>query len=129
MEFFEQVRVRDAVAMEIVKADGTIEPIMHPRLAESQLTIAQRDPTIAKALRILGSREHNWHNVDNVSEVARSDVGDEITKAGWSTQAELDRFTQTANSARAVGDNARHGHERWEAPKKTNVTPRKQKGS
>ena len=37
---------------------------------------------------------------------------------GWVTKAAIDRFTQTANSAAAVGDDARHAHGRIPAPSK-----------
>lgn len=47
-----------------------------------------RDPQVAKALRIFGSRDHNWHNLSNILEVVQSDVGGKITKAGWASQAD-----------------------------------------
>ena len=84
---------------------------------ESAVEIAMRDPKVAKALRIFGSREHNWHNLNNIFEVVQSDAGGQITKAGWATRAEIDRFTQTANSAGAIGDDARHGSEKVPVPK------------
>jgi hypothetical protein len=117
MEFSEETRVRDKVMLEVVNADGTTEQSKGPSPAESQLAIAQLDAKVAKALRIFGSREHNWHNLSNIFEVVQSDVGGQITKAGWATQAEIDRFTQTANSVQAIGDDARHGHEKIPAPK------------
>jgi hypothetical protein len=103
--------------VQLLNADGTTEQSTRSTAAESQLAIAQRDPKVAKVLRIFGSREHNWHNLNNIFEVVQSDVGGQITKAGWATQAELDRFTQTANSTEAIGDDARHGSEKFPAPK------------
>ena len=51
-------------------------------------------------------------------EIVQSDVGGKIIKAGWATKAEVERFTHTADSAVAVGDDARHGHEKFQPPKK-----------
>jgi hypothetical protein len=117
MEFFEEIKVRDKATVKVVNADGTSEQSTQPPAAESQLAIAQRDPKVAKALRIFGSREHDWHNLNNIFEVVQSDVGGQITKAGWATQTEIDRFTRTANSVQAIGDDARHGDEKVPAPK------------
>jgi hypothetical protein len=86
-------------------------------IRESDVEIAMRDPKVAKALRIHGSRDHTWHNLSNVLEVVQSDVGGQITKADWATQTEIDRFTQTANSTDAIGDDARHGHDKVPQPK------------
>ena len=100
----------------IAVADAPL-PNTRNALIASHFTLALTDPKVSKALRIFGSREHDWHNLNNIFEVVQSDVCGQITKAGWATQAEIDRFTQTANSVRASGDDARHGHEKIPAPK------------
>lgn len=115
MQFFEILKLRDKAEVEVINAGGSIEPSSVTHRAESHLAIAQRDSKVAKTLRIFGSREHNWHNLNNILEVIESDVG-QIAKAGWATQAEIDRFTRTANSAKALGDEARHGHDKFSAP-------------
>src|SRR6266478_3211266 len=51
---------------------------------------ALHNPRVAKALRILGSRQPTWHNLYNVFEIVQSDVGGKIIKAGWATKAEVE---------------------------------------
>jgi hypothetical protein len=77
-------------------AAGTAPPPTPARATESDIAIATRDPKVAKAFRIFGSRPHTWHSLNNVLEVIQSDVGGQITKTGWATKTELLRFTQTA---------------------------------
>jgi hypothetical protein len=100
-----------------VTIGGAAAPAVRSTPLQTRLSIAWRDPNLKKAHRIFGSREHNWHNLSNVLEIVQSDIAGKIAKAGWATQAELDRFTHTANSAAAIGDDARHGHEKFQPPK------------
>ena len=47
-------------------------------------------------LGIFGYREHDRHDLNNIFEVVQSRVGGQVAKAGWATQAEIERFTQAA---------------------------------
>lgn len=79
----------------------------------SFVEIALKDANLRKALRIYGDREHSWPNLYNVYEVVEKGVGgvNEIAKRGWSTKSTIRNFKHTANSVRALGDEARHGKE------------------
>jgi len=43
-----------------------------------------------------------------ILEIIELDVGGSIYQEGWTNKSEATRFTQTANSAEALGDAARH---------------------
>jgi hypothetical protein len=89
-----------------------------PPMTAADMEAALHDSKIEKVFRILGFREHTWENLSKVLEVIQSGVGGGVTKAGWASKTELNRFTQTSNSAKAVGDDARHGHQKFAPPEK-----------
>ena len=76
--------------------------------AESLLAVADQDAKVKESLRMLGSLEPTWANLHKVFEIIQSDIGGQMYKHGWVTKKEGNRFTQTANSALAIGDAARH---------------------
>ena len=108
----------DEVELEITDVSScgkrTVESA--PLLIESWTHLSCTDEKVAKTLRMLGSRELNWDNLYKVLEIIQSDVGSRITVEGWASDSKLDQFTRTANSSRAIGDDARHGHVRYEPP-------------
>jgi hypothetical protein len=53
-----------------------------------------------------------------VFEVVETDVGSKMFADGWATKKEVKRFTRTANSRHAIGGEARHGHNRFQPPKR-----------
>jgi len=83
---------------------------------ESMLGKILQNPKATKANRLYELYDHNWDNLYKIFEVIQSDVGGSIVTDNWATQRELDRFTQTANSEQAIGDVARHGHNRISPP-------------
>lgn len=89
-----------------------------PTIPDLYVAIAQRDPKVAKALRLLGFEESSWPSLYKIFEVIQSDVGGKMYENGWIIEAKGDLFTQTANSSLAIGDEARHGHEKVPAPPK-----------
>ena len=100
----------------VISVDGETEP-RQPTTAEGWLAGADRDPKVARAVRLFG-QEHTWDNLHKVLEAVEDAHGGEEALRGkeWVSRRRLRRFTSTANSARAVGDAARHGHERFAAP-------------
>ena len=79
----------------------------------SSLSATQRSD---KALRILITRETNWVNLYNILDVILSDVGGTIWQEGWAPESEIKRLKHTADSENTLGDEARHGRERTQAP-------------
>ncbi len=94
-----------------VAAGEPPEPIPVPLWAG----IALEDPKGAKALRLF-TITPSWINLYNILEVIQEDVKNPVAKLGWASASEVSRFTATANNARVLGDEARHGHERFDPP-------------
>lgn len=106
---------RSVVGRPTLSIDGvpaSLPPSSEPELAS---LYAQKDERAAKALRIF-SREHTWDNLYRVFEVVQSDVGDMMFDLAWVSKKEVVRFKRTANSAGALGDEARHGVEYTQPP-------------
>lgn len=105
--------------VERVREDGRIEVVelvAPPPQTSAWAHGARSDENVEDVLAILGRGEVRWHDLYHVFEVVQTDVGSAMFDRGWATQAEADRFTQTANSKLAVGREARHGHKKVPVP-------------
>ena len=71
------------------------------------------NPDVAAVLRILADSEVSWSDLYHVFDLIES-TGADLDE--WSTAAERRLFTWTANNRGAIGDQARHGHMRWQPP-------------
>ncbi len=80
---------------------------------------AASDENVKKALRLLGSGDLSWVDLNRIWEVVEGDVGGEheLKKKNWVPRVKLDLFGRNANSSAAVGDAARHGRQSGEPPK------------
>ena len=80
---------------------------------------AIKDEAMTKALRLRNSDNLAWVDLYRIYEVVEDDIGKStIVEKGWSTKEALRQFKHTANSVAAVADQARHGKERTQPPKK-----------
>jgi hypothetical protein len=73
--------------------------------------LAEQDPNVADALRILGQPEPlDWYDIYKIFEIVQNVVGGpkEIEKGGWAREADLDRLKASANHPGISGDEARH---------------------
>jgi hypothetical protein len=114
-----RLRIRARATGYVTLADGTAQPPAAPRDSmDSILGLTKTDAAAQKALRLFGSREHNWANLYKVYEVISADVGGrtEVVKRGWASDKTIRLFKHTADSVGAVGDEARHGVERTQPP-------------
>jgi len=91
----------------VIHADGTIEESHPADPAITWMALSRRDAHVKKTLRLIENDFETWYGLYKVFEIIREDAGN-IVKRGWCTEAELRRFTQTANSPEALGMNARH---------------------
>lgn len=82
-----------------------------PTSVEEWVALAKMDQKVAKALRLVGTRELSWAELYKLYELVHSDVGDKMFSNGWATKKKIKLFTHTANSAGAIGDDARHAKE------------------
>lgn len=90
-----------------------------PTSVEEWVALANTDEKAAKALRLLGTREQSWAELYKVYEIVHSDAGNKIFENGWVTRKKIKLFTHTANSAGAIGDDARHAKEDSAPPSNT----------
>lgn len=111
-------RARVQVSATVERANGTVESCQRPTQVESWVALARQNTAIADALHFFC--EHTWFNLYKVYEIVRDDVGGkrEIIHNGWVTKQSLKRFTQTAQSRDALGDDARHASEKYKPPQK-----------
>ena len=116
------VTIRTSVpTVQIRRADGTEEIYRPADPAKAWLAAAESSDDMTRALRLSEGKEHDWRELSYLLEIVEDSVGrKEITDAGWATKGQLERFRGTANSSypEAAGDAARHGHRRWEPPRR-----------
>jgi len=99
--------------------DGTIEEHRPFESIQNWLAKAIRNPVAVRVLRLRNTDDLSWSDLYRLYEVIEHDVGGAtaIERAGWSSGALLERFTRSANSLHAAGDQARHGVERTDPPR------------
>ena len=121
----DSLAVKLTESSEIKKPDGTAhiipstKNIIHAtENVPIWINIALENKNVSKALRLIGSFEHDWGSLYRLFEVIVDDVGstDVITGKGWATKKMIKRFKHTANSPSAIGDSARHGTESSSPP-------------
>jgi hypothetical protein len=112
------INVRATAGIEITRSDGTTEVANPADSVPGWMRLGLADPKVAKALRLLGTEEHDWVSLYRLYEVIEDDVGGlgNIARYGWATKASIRRFKHTANSPGAVGDASRHGKESTTSP-------------
>ncbi len=77
----------------------------------------ERYPLVADALMFL--RKGDWVSLYKAYEIVRDEVhgNENILHHGWLTRKSISRFTQTAQSREALGDDARHASRKYKSPK------------
>lgn len=88
-----------------------------PSEAESMATLAERNARVADSLRYFARGD--WANLYKAWEVVGDAAGGarNIVTNGWATRGTQSRFTQTAQSRKALGDEARHAIDKQDPPK------------
>jgi hypothetical protein len=82
---------------------------------ESWMKLAEEDEIVKNVFRQITDFEHNWINLYKVYEIVNKDAG--RTKIEQWTNNNIGLFKRTANSQRAIGDDARHGVDKEPPPK------------
>jgi hypothetical protein len=82
------------------------------------LRASTKNSVVVDALRFF--RKGDWVSLYKVYEIVRDDVGGNpaISDRGWLTKPTRSRFTGTAQSREALGDEARHASRNYRPPKK-----------
>jgi hypothetical protein len=97
-------------AVGVALKDGVPVPIP-PAKGPRYVKLAEQDPDVADALRILGQPEPlDWYDIYKILEIVENAVGGskEIQRRGWATGKDLDRLTASADHPGISGDAARH---------------------
>ena len=99
------------------------QPASHGSLGIPQslwppVEIAQRDPAVADALRLLGTQGFARVNLYRILEIVCEDVEgiENIQREGWASGNELTRFKRTIDHSETSGDEARHGYSKGQPP-------------
>lgn len=117
-ELSASMRVR--ASYQIIRADGTIELCNPADSIPNWLELSQKNELIHKVIKLISYSSDSWVGLYKIFEVIDKDS---IIRSFSSVSSEnLKRFTQTANSYKAVGMEARHALD-FEPPKKPmNIT-------
>jgi hypothetical protein len=110
-------RSRVSVKPTVITEGESADAPHPPSEVESMFALAERDARVADALRYFDGDD--WVNLYKAWEVVRDAAGGEhiLLRNSWTTKKAKNRFTQTAQSRKALGDEARHASEKYEAPK------------
>lgn len=76
---------------------------------------ALTNKNIGRAFRLFSGVQADWSSLYKIYEIIEINVGKVWTR-GWVSKDEINRFTQTANSTAALGDDARHSNYKVPAP-------------
>jgi hypothetical protein len=112
------IHVMESATVKIQGSNGTVQVVNPADRVPSWVNLGLGNQKVAKALRLLGTEEHDWVSLYRLYEVIEGDVGgmEEIAEKGWATKSSIRRFKQTANSPAVSGDESRHGKESTAAP-------------
>jgi hypothetical protein len=80
------------------------------------LRIAQSDERVARALKVFAQGSVRWSDLYHAFEIVQTAVGRLMYDERWISREDANLFSWTANSPGAIGEQARHGHERNDPP-------------
>lgn len=112
-----QARARISATLTVSGSHESAVP--EPTITERAVEAALGDPQVERALRIFGRDDVDYRDLYHVFEIAKAAIGDSTYADGTVTRAEVERFKRTANSVHALGDQARHGHETTNPPRRS----------
>jgi hypothetical protein len=78
--------------------------------------LAQSDESVSRALRAFAQGGVRWSDLYHAFEIVQASVGSRMYDKGWIAREQANLFSWTSNSPDAVGEQARHGHQRNEPP-------------
>jgi hypothetical protein len=109
-------RSRMSAKPTVIREGGSVATPQPPSEVVSMAALAERDDRVADALRFFA--RDSWVNLYKAWEIVGDAAGGEHTliRNGWATKKTKDRFTQTAQSRKALGDEARHASAKVPVP-------------
>lgn len=108
-----------AMMLPVDLSTGDDSSAQQPTDSEVLLLKVEQRPTAANVLHQFG-QEPTWGNLYKVLDAIEESLGGEkaLLATGWVSDRKLTRFTRTANTMQAIGDNSRHGKRNQPAPPK-----------
>lgn len=101
------IKMRSKVSAVNLIVDGEEKHEIIPRPTKWAM-IAGKNHLVRHALQYWVSDHRSWINLFKILEVIESDVGGDIYTNNWISKKAVNRFSQTANSYSAIGNEARH---------------------
>lgn len=117
-------RTKARVGFQLLKeVDGTIVTVKKaPTFGETVLPMTDTNEFLERALFLYGTVEHNWRGLYMVLDAVSESYGGpkNLLKQDFAQtyKNDIENFKHHANSYRALGVEARHGHANDEPPKK-----------
>ncbi len=104
--------------MVAIGGTGTTQQAQQTEPLSAIVSLAQRDESVAKVLRIYHASQHPWKDLYPIYKIIKYDLGDQFDDLSrtWVSGHQLTRFKRTANHPEAAGDGARHGVNAEEPP-------------
>jgi hypothetical protein len=102
--------VIDGTRAEMRRGESMVEsssPPCPPSPVALLVNLGQHNETVEKVLRLAGKEVQDWTNIYRIFEIIQDETGSAVNQ--WQSKPTITRFTRTANSVAAVGDEARHG--------------------
>jgi len=110
------VRAKMSAAL-TVKTPNSHQPVVQqPSQVQCLIDIAKKHKEIADVLHFIS--DDTWFSFYKAYELIRDDVGGhhQLLKKKWVPNADLRRFTQTAECRAVLGDAARHASKKYKTP-------------
>lgn len=107
-----KLRARAKAKIE-VKSEANKHPDSQSSLLEQLVHTAKNDNSFAEVMHFFS--KNTWIDLYKVYEIIKDDIGGKhnLINNKWATESELNRFTQTAQSKDAIGDDARHASKKY----------------
>jgi hypothetical protein len=109
-----EIRVK-AGSVRVVRGTD-VQPDPAEGLATPLMRAASRARRAHDALAIVGRQNLTWSELYLLFELVEAEVGGEMHRRGWISEADAGLFTHTANSYSALRSEGRHGKERGRPP-------------
>lgn len=118
----ETITLRSRADLVVVRKEGEKPPPPPPPKGPVIVELAQKNPNVADALRLLGAPQErlHWSDLYKLFEIVGDDVGgeNEVVRHGWAGSSQLKRFRASANRQDISGDEARHARNLGAPPRR-----------
>jgi len=103
----------------LTRSDGGMETFHPADVVRDWARIALSSSSVKDVFELIRFGELDWVNLYKIIEIIEDDVGGGVSleRKKWVQAQSIRLFKRTANCRRAIGSQARHGHQRFEPPR------------